>query len=60
MKTKEILKPRGVRFSDEQWSRLENRAARENKKNENARTTASDVVRHAVGLMEEEDELTET
>ena len=53
MKDKAVLKPRGVRFSDEQWARLGKRAEAENKKNKNATVTASDVVRYAVEQVEQ-------
>ena len=52
MKTKEILKPRGVRFSDAQWARLSKRAEAESKKSGSAKVSASDVVRYAVDEME--------
>ena len=55
MKTKAVLKPRGVRFSDEQWARLQKRATKENKKKGSSNVTASDVVRHAVDRMEGDD-----
>lgn len=50
---KTILKPRGVRFSDEQWARLETIAEGENKRS-GGKVTASDVVRYAVDMMEAE------
>lgn len=52
VKTKTILKPRGVRLSDEQWDRLKKRAEEESKKSGNAKVSASDVVRYAVDEME--------
>lgn len=52
MKTKETLKPRGVRFGDSQWGRLEKRAIKEDKTNKDARVTTSDIVRQAVDEME--------
>ncbi|MCK5605480.1 hypothetical protein KAR91_26545 [Candidatus Pacearchaeota archaeon] len=56
MKTKEVLKPRGVRISDTQWALIKKRAARENKKKDVSGVTPSDVVRHAISLMEEGEE----
>ena len=49
MPKKQILKPRGVRFSDAQWDRLNKEAKRH-------KATPSDVVRAAVdGYFKEQD-----
>lgn len=48
IKGKVTSKPRGVRLTNETWESLNKIAAIESKKNENARVTASDVLRHAV------------
>lgn len=48
MKTRQTLKPRGVRLSDDQWTFLEAMAKDENRRNKGAGATPSDAVRHAV------------
>ena len=55
MKTKEILKARGVRLSDRQWVKLKSIAKKENKKNKDGNVTVSDVLRHAIDGMTLED-----
>lgn len=52
MKKPRPLKARGVRFSDEQWAKIEKEA----KKDKSGRTYPSDVVRHAVDKMFSEEE----
>jgi hypothetical protein len=44
MKKPEPLKSRGIRFSEEQWAKIES----EVKKDKTGRTKPSNVVRHAV------------
>lgn len=45
---KPVLKPRGIRFSDDQWEKLKNTAKKENSISKHSVITASDVVRFAV------------
>ena len=44
MKKQEPLKARGIRFSDEQWDKIEREALKDKTK----RTKPSDIVRHAI------------